>query len=94
MQIDFVRLATPNTMTRDAYREFCWGLSLPETDTGYGLLCGHHGDGRLGSVILDDVEYVRLLAQSGGGIEVPAEKAVAVLDDWPNLRADADSVWD
>ncbi|MFD5031687.1 hypothetical protein ACFWM0_14915 [Streptomyces sp. NPDC058405] len=94
MQIDFVRLATPDTMTRDAYRELCWGLNLPETSAGYGLLCGHHTDGRLGTAVLDDVEYARLLAQSGGGVVVPAEKAVARIDDWPDLRPSAASVWD
>ncbi|MFF1957992.1 hypothetical protein ACFVWX_13500 [Streptomyces sp. NPDC058220] len=94
MQIDFVRLATPRTLSVDAYREFCWGVGLPETREGYGLLCGHHDDGRLGTAVLDDVEYARLLAHSGGGVVVPAEKALATIDDWPDLRPSAASVWD
>ncbi|MFE3144289.1 hypothetical protein [Streptomyces scopuliridis] len=93
MTIRFVRFATPRTMTADAYREFCWGVSLPETPTGYGLLCGHDDAGQLGTAVLDDVEYARLLTHSGG-VEVPTEKVVAVLDDWPNLHAEATSVWD
>lgn len=93
MVIDFIRLATPRTMTADAYREFCWGAGLPEVPDGYAVLCGHEDDGSVAAVVLDDVEYARLLGQSGG-VEVPADKVVAVLNNWPDLRQDATSVWD
>ncbi|MGW2837338.1 hypothetical protein ACWCWD_06455 [Streptomyces sp. NPDC001493] len=94
MHVDFIHLATPATMTRDAYRELCWGADLPERPAGYGLLLGHTDDGELHTAVLDDTEYVRLLTQAGGGVDVPAEKVVATIADWPCLRSDADSVWD
>lgn len=92
MVIDFVRLATPRNMTRDAYTEFCWGLGLPEVPDGYAVLYGHGDDGSIAAAVLDDVDYARLLVQSEG-VVVPGGKAVAVLDDWPDLRQDAASVW-
>ncbi|MEV8398867.1 hypothetical protein [Streptomyces niveus] len=94
MRIDFVHLATPNTMTADAYREFCWGASLSEAPAGYGVLIGHRDDGSTCTAVLEDVEYARLLVQSTGGINVPRDKVTTVLDGWPNMRSDADSVWD
>lgn len=94
MIVDFVRLATPRTMTRDAYREFCWGTSLPETAEGYGLLLGHDAhSGDPTAAVISDVEYARLLVQSSS-ITVPADMVVALIPEWPDLHQDAVSVWD
>lgn len=92
VDIDWVRLATPRTMTADAYREFCWGATLPERPDGYGVLLGCRDDGEVCAAVVDDVEYARLL-MGARGVVVPAEKVVRWLDDWPNLRPEAVSVW-
>lgn len=93
LTIQFVRFATPRSMTRDAYQEFCWGAHLPETPDGYGLFMGYDDDYQPAAAVTGDVEYARLLKASGGGIEIPADKVISVIPDWPNLRPDAASVW-
>ncbi|MDT0347733.1 hypothetical protein [Streptomyces litchfieldiae] len=92
MQIHWVGFATPNTITPDAYREFCWGADLPETPTGYRLLFGCDADWQPITAVLSDVEHVRLLKLLAG-VEVPADKVVVTIPDWPNLRSTASSVW-
>jgi len=93
VDIDRVRLVTPRTVTVDAYREFCWGVGLTERPDGYGVLLGHRDDGEVCAVVVDDVEYARLLMESSRGVTVPAQKVVRCLDCWPDLRAEAASVW-
>ncbi|MFF3432209.1 hypothetical protein [Streptomyces sp. NPDC002602] len=88
-----VALATPATMTADAYRELCWGAGLDLTATGYGLLLAYDdGSGDVVTAVVDDIEYARLLAESTG-VTVPAHKIIRSLPDWPDLRPEAVTVW-
>ncbi|MEU5403593.1 hypothetical protein ABZ348_30380 [Streptomyces sp. NPDC005963] len=92
MRISWVRLVTTDTMTSDAYREFCWGVHLPEVPTGYGLILGYTDDGQVVTAVLADVDYARLLAQARD-VLVPEEKITMLLFDWPDLNPTAASVW-
>lgn len=92
-----VAIATPATMTPDAYREFCWGPGLDETPTGYGLIRGYDLDGTMQTVIVNDVQYALLIRDAartpGESIVLAAEKVHKVIAEWPCLRSDAPSVW-
>ncbi|MGW2051936.1 hypothetical protein ACWCPF_43480 [Streptomyces sp. NPDC001858] len=88
-----VALVTPTTMEADAYREFCWGVGLERTDTGYGLLLAFDAsNGDEFTAVVDDVEYVRLLMVTSG-VAVPTAKVTHVLHAWPDLRPEAATVW-
>jgi hypothetical protein len=92
MQIHWAGFATLGTMSPDAYWEFCWGANLPETPAGYGLLFGYDAAWQPVTAVLSDVEYVRLLMLTDG-VEVPADKVIVTIPDWPILRSTAPSVW-
>lgn len=92
-----VAIATPATMTPDAYREFCWGPGLDETPTGYGLIRGVDLDDTVKTIIVNDPQYALLIRDaaqaSDESIVLAAEKVHTVITEWPCLRSDAPSVW-
>ncbi|MYU06112.1 hypothetical protein GTY81_19970 [Streptomyces sp. SID8366] len=58
-----------------------------------GLLLGHDtASGQLVTAVIEDVEYVRLLAQSPGAT-VPREKITKVPSDSPNMDPAAEGAW-
>lgn len=92
--VHYVSVASPRTITPDAYRELCWGAGLEPRPEGYGLLLGIDDEYQPCTWVVGDVEYVRLLAGSElSGVEIPAEKVTRTFPGWPVLRPDAESVW-
>jgi len=95
--IGAVHLATPRTLTADAYREFCWGAGLPETPDGYGVILAADFDGDVYTHVLDDTAYTRMLIEARvegvAGVTIPAGKVIKLLPGWPDLDPGAASVW-